>query len=348
MSVKLAVVGYGGMGGYHIERLAKKPEYAIAGIYDTDPQRGEEAAKKGLRVYASYEEIAADPDVNAVLVATPNEVHPFYAEYFARHKKNILCEKPVANTSGEFIAMDKAATDNGVILMVHQNRRYDADFLTAVETIKSGILGKVYRIESRVTGANGIPGGWRKKVFHGGGMMLDWGVHLIDQILLFNHQKIDTLSCLYSYNLGFEVDDGFNLELGFEDGLRVQIVVDTNTFINQPRWMIFGENGTAAVQGWDCSGKIVIRRELTEEIQGIWAGNGFTKTMADRPDSAISEYNLPKVTFDTDEIYHNFDAAIQGKAEPIIKSPEVLRVLKTMELSKKSSDDVVILKNLSL
>ena len=79
------------------------------------------------------------------------------------------------------------------------------------DILASGLLGKLERVESYVMGANGIPGGWRKIKAHGGGMMLDWGVHLIDQAVVMFGGAPDSIYCSYSFAQGFDVDDGFKL-----------------------------------------------------------------------------------------------------------------------------------------
>jgi len=116
------------MGAHHAERLKRNPFYNIAGAYDTDSLRMQAAVSAGLKAYPSFEAVGADKNVNAVLIATPNDIHPFYAGYFAGKGKNIICEKPAANTPAEFKRMITAANKHKVVLAVNQNRRFDKDF----------------------------------------------------------------------------------------------------------------------------------------------------------------------------------------------------------------------------
>ena len=106
--------------------------------------------------------------------------------------------------------MMDAAERTGNFLTVHQNRRWDEDFWTVKKILEEGKLGEVFRIESRVHGSRGIPGDWRQEKEHGGGMVLDWGVHLLDQAMLdvYKRQAINRLryekpnmqSCLRTEN----------------------------------------------------------------------------------------------------------------------------------------------------
>lgn len=100
-------------------------------------------------------------------------------------------------------------------------------------------------------GSRGIPGDWRKEKVHGGGMVLDWGVHLLDQILyLYGDRKIETVYASLTHITNQEVDDGFTTILTFEGGTEVLVEVGTNNYISLPRWYVLGEDGTAVIRDW--------------------------------------------------------------------------------------------------
>lgn len=341
--LKTAVVGYGGMGGHHIERLASSEKFDVVGIYDIDPERGKVAAENGLKVYSSREEIVQD-GVRAVIVAVPNDVHAEYVTYFASNGVGVLCEKPVMMSSKELEKVAKAVRGKGVFA-INQNRRFDNDFLTVKKIIADDTLCGVYRIESRVVGGNGIPGGWRKLKEHGGGMMLDWGVHLIDQALLMTDSKIKSVYCTYSYATGYKVDDAFNLELTFDNGLEYNIVVETNTFIPMPRWRVYGYGGTAEITTWDLKGKIVKPKPLGDAAPaGMVAGNGFTKTMAYKLSSETETLALPEITPNPSGIYDNFFDAIVNGAPVLVTESQALRVMRVMEAAAKAADSGKVVK----
>ena len=191
----------------------------IAGIYDISEERKEFAAQLGLHNFNSAEEIFADESIKIVLIATPNDLHkPYVLEALSRGK-NVIVEKPMGLDTDEVNEMYAAAKKYGKVFEVHQNRRWDDDFLTVKNMYDKKLLGETYLIESRVMGSNGIPGAWRKNPEQGGGMMLDWGVHLIDQMLLMIDDKVKSVECDYSYQAGEKVDDGFDLLVKFKGGM---------------------------------------------------------------------------------------------------------------------------------
>lgn len=348
--MKIVIIGYGGMGGYHAYQLgefakAEPGVLELAGIYDIDKARCAEAKAKGLRVYGSPEEIWADKEAEAVLIATPNDVHAEYVYAAAKAGKNIICEKPIAMSTVQAETMYDAAEKAGVLFEVHQNRRWDDDFLTAKNIMAKGEIGDIYKIESRVVGANGIPGAWRKEKAHGGGMMLDWGVHLIDQMLQFVKSTVVSVYCEYSYIYGEEVDDGCDLSVLFENGVRYRVVIATDCFRKLPRWQLYGIDGTATIADWDLSGGMtrVLERQ-DKNLVGIKAGNGFTKTMAQRSESSVEELPLPIVHAEPFAFYKNFAEAAEKKAAPAIHKEEVLRVFRLMEAAAESAEKNEVIK----
>lgn len=343
--LNIAIIGFGGMGTHHADNLGNMDCYRLSGVYDISPDACKRAEDRQLRVYAGAEDIARDKSVDAVLIATPNDLHLPYTEFFAKAKKHIVSEKPAALSGKECAKMYEIAEKQGVLLTINQNRRYDKDFLTVKEILEQDLLGGCYLIESRVMGSNGIPGGWRKLEKHGGGMMLDWGVHLIDQANLFTDRKLEKLHCNMSLVQGHEVDDGFKLTLFYEGGLTVEITVDTNCFEPLPRWMMYGKNGTAVIKNWELEGSIIYPDDKTaDKLHGMRAGNGFTKTMAYREQDRKCIRGLPEVHADHDALYKNFYNAVKYKKQLTVQKQQVLRVFDIMEKSFESAQNDIIIK----
>ncbi|HIT08843.1 MAG TPA: Gfo/Idh/MocA family oxidoreductase [Candidatus Merdivicinus faecavium] len=337
MKKKVAVIGYGGMGGWHCEHLQNSDVAELAGIYDIKEERRELARSRGIRAYESFEEVLADPEVDILTLAIPNDCHKEDAILGLRAGKNVISEKPVTLSSADLQEMIDAANETGKLFTVHQNRRWDADFLSMKEIYESGSLGPVFNIESRVHGSRGIPGDWRQLPEHGGGMMLDWGVHLIDQILQMIPEKIRTVYAVMDHVTNELVDDGFKLDIRFDSGLLVRVEVGTSNFINLPRWYMQGRDGTAIIYDWDLSGKIVRCENWDEkDVVPVVTAAGLTKTMAPRDESTIAEHDVPKPNPDVHDFYRNVCKAIDGLEPQLVTHPQMMRVMKLMEAAFES------------
>ncbi len=333
MGHRLGMVGFGGMAGWHYDLIQDIPNLEVAGIWDIKEERREYANSRKIRVYESLEHMLSDPEIDLILVATPNDVHHPAAIQAMRAGKNVISEKPVALNSQELKEMIEVSKETGMFFTVHQNRRWDEDFLTIKKVLEEKKLGELFRIESRVHGSRGIPGDWRQEKEHGGGMVLDWGVHLLDQLLLlFDGVCVTNVYADMTYVTNQLVDDGFTAELTFENGVTAIVEVGTNNFINLPRWYVLGSNGSAVIEDWNLKGKIVRAMGTDEkDVAPVKTAAGLTKTMAPRRDDSIFTEELPKVTSDIKDFYKNVMDVIEHKAESKIRLSEVERVMRLME-----------------
>ncbi|RHP35519.1 Gfo/Idh/MocA family protein [Lachnotalea sp. AF33-28] len=331
---EIAIIGYGGMGAYHAEQLLTLPEeFHLAGVYDINPERITLAKSKGIHGYDTLEELLADPSIRTVIIAVPNNFHKSLSIQAMEAGKNVICEKPVMMNAEELIEVLAVSRKTGRQFTVHQNRRWDRDFLIVKKAVEAGTLGTPFYIESRVQGSKGIPGDWRCVKEAGGGMLLDWGVHLIDQIMWMVDSPVTEV---YAHLLSVkfpEVDDNFKLLLRFENGLSALVEVDTYTFINLPRWHVSGDAGTLQIDSFSCDGRIVRAKnsEMHWESGIVYTAAGPTRTMAPRPKETIEQIELPEVACDARDYYRNFRDADLGLTELIVKPEEALRVMRVID-----------------
>ncbi len=190
MKKNFAVIGYGGQGAWHTRQILSSEVAALTGVYDIDPAKNALAEKNGIHAYSSFEEVLADSAVETVVIAVPNDDHKELVVKSLEAGKNVICEKPVEMSVAAFDEMTAAADKSGKLFTVHQNRRWDVDYLAMKKIVESGEIGELINIESRIHGSRGIPSDWRCTKAQGGGMILDWGVHLIDQILQIIKERI--------------------------------------------------------------------------------------------------------------------------------------------------------------
>ncbi len=330
-----AIIGFGGLGGWHLSSISEKvKDIRVKGAFDIRPEAMEKAREAGLYTYASLDELLADPEVDIVTVATPNDVHRSLVIRCLEAGKNVVCEKPVALNAAELEDMIAASRRTGKLFSIHQNRRWDRDYRIVRESIESGAIGTPYFIESRVLGSRGAMFGWRGHKLNGGGMLLDWGVHLIDQLMDMIKSPVVEVSAQLCKVFGSEVDDNIKVTLRFQNGVSAMLEMATNCFINQPRWHVSGTEGTLVVEDWSCNGKIVkldTDAEMEWDDDIVYTEAGPTRTMAPRPKSTTRELPLPEASPDWSEFYKNIVATLDGKAELIVKPEQALRVMRVID-----------------
>lgn len=335
----VGIIGFGGEGNAHRKNISKIKGLEVAGIYDIKECRREYARSEGVFVYDDYNAMLADEKIDIILIATPNDVHKDLAVLALRAGKNVICEKPVTLTSDEFAEILKAEKETGKVFTVYQNRRWDRDYLAMKKLYESGALGDVHRIEHRVHGSRGIPGDWRQYPEFGGGMILDWGVHILDQMVLLVGESVKSVYCSTDNVTNELVDDGFNIRLKFESGVEAVLEVGTSNFIALPKWYMLGRNGSAVIRGWNVDdNEVIIAEEIDNtDIVPVITATGITKTMAPRKPEQFKSSKLEVPESSIDEFYYNFMAACKGETEQAVKNEQVMRIMKIIEAAFKSA-----------
>lgn len=340
---RLAIIGFGGMGSWHAKNLMEKvPEIQVVGAYDIRPEALEKAVEMGIDTYASIDDLLMDDTIDLVTIATPNDFHKDLCIKALKAGKNVVCEKPVTMNAAELEQIIEVRNETGKLFSIHQNRRWDKDF-AIVKTVKEqGLLGNVYFIESKVQGSRRAMYGWRGHKQNGGGMLLDWGVHLLDQIMLIIDEPIIEVDAHLLSIFTPEVDDNIKLNVRFEGGCCAMMEMSTNCLINSPRWHVQGEQGTLQVNDWSACGTL---RKLKTDAEMEWADDivyteaGPTRTMAPRPAMMVDEVPLPIVKTDWADYYKNIAKVLDGEAELLVKPVQALRVMRVIDLMFKANEE---------
>lgn len=341
MAYNLAIIGFGGMGGWHYSNVDERiDEINVVGAYDIRTEVHAEIEAKGLKVYATLEELLADETIDIVTIATPNNSHKDLAIACMRSGKNVVCEKPVTMDAPELEEIIAVQKETGKLFSVHQNRRWDKDYVIIKKVMEEGTIGDFCMIESKVQGSRQAMHGWRAYQINGGGMLLDWGVHLIDQLFcMIDAPLVEVYTHMFSL-YSKEVDDNVKVMMKFKNGVSAMVEVATNCFINQPRWHVIGKEGTAVVSDWSCNGGIVklnsdIPMEWDNEI--VYTEAGPTRTMAPRPSETTLNLPLPEVKTEWTDYYKNIVAVLDGREELIVKPEECLRAMKAIDVIFQSA-----------
>src|SRR5688500_313651 len=149
--VKAAIVGLGWWGRTLVESVQGASETIrfVAGTTRTSsPEVTAFAAAQGFRLLDSYEAVLADPEVEAVVLATPHSLHAPQVIAAAAAKKHVFCEKPFALTQAEAQAAVEAAQQAGIVLGLGYNRRLHPEMTKLRDRIRAGDLGVVMHVEA--------------------------------------------------------------------------------------------------------------------------------------------------------------------------------------------------------
>ena len=336
---RLAIIGYGGQGAWHASWAQKSDVIELAGVFDIAEKRMEAARALGIHTYESREALLSDGGVDIVLCATPNDTHKEIVLDALAHGRHTVCEKPVAMTVAELDEMTAAAARAGRIFTVHQNRRFDVDFLAIRGLIERGEIGEPLSIESRVHGSRGIPSDWRCHRPYGGGMIYDWGVHLIDQMLCLIPDTVTEVFCRTTHITTDEVDDGFTLLLAFENGARATVEVGTYNFLSMPRFYMQAREGSALIEDWQKRCRVArLKAWCEKEVLPVQTAAGITKTMAPRDELTLDVYELERPVSDVHDYYRDLVRAIDTDTAPMVTLPQVRRVMQVMECAFRSAE----------
>lgn len=344
--IGIAIIGHGFMGHEHEKMLTEIEGYKLIGISDIDKKQLEDV-KEGVKRYQSNEELLADPEVEVVLIAANNNQHHDLVVQAARAGKDIICEKPIAMSLNELDDMVRVTDECNVKFTVHHQRRYDIDFQTAKAVWDSYTLGDVYTIQSRLYGFNGNMHDWHVLVNEGGGMLYDWGVHLLDQILwMMPEAKITSVFADIRNVINKEVDDYFKILMRFDNNVTAELELGTYFLTDkmhdkwfERHWFLGGNKGSAYIDGFDPEGKIVRTSGLLKNVGGqrTMTAAGPTRSFGPPPEGKILTEELPKVSTNHKDYFENYRRAYFGEEAFLVKIPETRRVLALMNAVRESS-----------
>jgi len=212
--MKVAVIGCGTIANHaHIPSYINNPTTEIKYFCDILIEKANEAVEKygcGTAI-KDYKEVLADPEIEAVSVCTPNNVHATITIDALKAGKHVLCEKPAARTYAEALEMQKAQHETGKILNIGVVNRFNDNVNLIKKYIDDGKLGDVYRVYVSFRAHRSIPGlggAFTTKAIAGGGALIDWGVHFLDIVMYCcGDPKVNTVTGEVFCKLGVDMDN---------------------------------------------------------------------------------------------------------------------------------------------
>lgn len=251
---RVGLVGYG-LGGstFHAPFIEVTPELDLMAVVTNDPRRQALVRERHphAEVVGSVEELLGRPDLDVVVVTTPNATHVPLALGVLRSGRHVVVDKPVAPTAEEARVVAAVAEEHGRVCIPFHNRRWDGDFRTVRDLLTHGRLGPVQRVEIRwerwrphTTPAPGRA--WKDDPAPGaaGGVHFDLGPHVIDQALLMLGRPTTVYAELAIRRPGARaVDDAF-LALSFPGGAVAHLTMSLTVGGPLPRFHVVGQDAT--------------------------------------------------------------------------------------------------------
>ncbi|WP_330342313.1 Gfo/Idh/MocA family protein [Streptomyces sp. NBC_00557] len=246
--VRIGLAGYG-FGGrfFHAPLLACAHDCEFLGVITTSPERRAQVARDLDRpTYASLEELAR-AGAEAVAISTPAATHVALAQEALKLGLAVVCDKPFALDAASARETAELADRLGLTLTVYQNRRWDSDFLTLRRLVDQGRLGTLTRLESRFERFDPEPG----PPAAGGGTLLDFGSHLVDQALVLSGPVERVYAETRHRDGAGGLDEDVFVALTHRSGVRSHLWGSWRQGAPGPRFRATGTSGTFLVDGMD-------------------------------------------------------------------------------------------------
>ncbi len=246
--IRVGLVGLGRAGmGTHLPEIEKrKRQFKLVAACDPEEDFRNKLTEKcpDAKVYADFEQLLADPEVELVDIANRSTQHFEFTAKALKAGKNVFLEKPICLTFSEakkLLALSKKSKGN---LYIRHNRRFEPAFQHIRQIIDSGILGDVYEIKLCRHSYNRRDD-WQTLIDCGGGQLLNWGPHLIDHGLRFIDGKLaDLWSDLKRIAAVGDAEDHVKIILKGQNGRIVDIEISGGVAINAPVYAVYGTKGS--------------------------------------------------------------------------------------------------------
>lgn len=253
-NIRVGLLAYGAIGHEHNLAVQGTPGLELTAVCDVNPERIA-AARELAPAVEAFSDAAVMLDsglIDLVVISTPPNSHYQWAKEALARGLNVVLEKPMALTADQCDELMDLAAQKNLLLVVYQNRRYDADFVTMTRLISEGAIGDVFQYDSFVGGYSEPCTYWHSNAEVSGGAIFDWGSHFIDQVLTVipdsiahvsgnNHKRV----WLHATNA-----DHAQVTITFASGVQASFVNSDLAAARKPKFYVLGTKG-AIVGDWD-------------------------------------------------------------------------------------------------
>lgn len=335
--IGIGMVGYGLAGGlFHAPYIDAVDGLRIRAIATSHPERRAQALSDhpDAEVVGSVDALLARPDVEVVVVVTPNRSHAPIGTQALAAGRHVVVDKPIAMSVPEAEALIEAADRAGRILSVYQNRRWDGDFQTVRSLIADGALGVIDSLEARFERWAAVGPEWRETAEEAGGPHRDLGAHLVDQSLVLLGEATRVFAQMDSRRPGSRVEDSVFVAMDHASGVRSRLWTSLIAVRTGPRLRVRGLAGEYLKEDQDPQ-----ERQLLDGLRP--KDPGFGEEPAERWGSVLasdgSRTVVPTERGDYRRFYELFRDAVRGVGERPVDPADSVRGLRVLEAAERSA-----------
>lgn len=273
--INAGIVGLGGWGRALVESVSGGSDAIrfVAGTTRTPSRAVDYAGKAGLRLYESLDDLLANDDLDAVVLATPHSMHLSQILAAADAGKHVYCEKPFCLTAADAAEALRALAANGLKAAVGHDRRFYANTLALKQAIDAGELGKLVQIEGNFsTNLAPAAGTWRdSRAESPAGGMTSLGIHVVDAFIQLFGRIARVQAVSRRVALPFDIDDATIVTVEFEGGQLGYLGTVAST---APLWHLraFGTGGWGEVVDHD---RLTITISRDQSATRTWENHGY-------------------------------------------------------------------------
>ena len=262
------VIGIGGIGIWHAQMMRDSKRIDVVGLCDSNPAMAARAEKEfpGVPFHTDVAKFLAKAKLDVVAVVVPHDLHCPIAVQCLAAKVNVIVEKPMATSFDECQQMIKAAKKAKRFLTVFHNRRHDGWFLAAKSAIDDGLIGKPIQIDIAIN-FGPTAATWRGFKRKSGGIMYDWGAHLVDYALHFAQSEVKAVSGFFYRSPGRDPElneEHGSVRIHFANGAIANLTVAGTGQGPIHRYFIVGTKGTLVDEwNWGETDKLKVHTRLS-------------------------------------------------------------------------------------
>jgi predicted dehydrogenase len=330
-AVRFGLVGYGSGGRiFHAPLLASADNVEFVGVVTKSPERRAElaASRPTLTAFDSLADLAK-AGVEAVAISTPAATHAELAREAIALGLAVVVDKPFALDAADARSVVDAATEKGTLLSAYQNRRWDSDLLTVRRLMADDALGTVRRFESRFER-------WapeRTMSAAGGGTLLDFGSHLVDQALLLHGPAIRVYAEMRGNG---ELDDDFFAALHHVSGVESHLWGSWRQAAPGPRFRVSGSTGAYVIDnGMDGQEALLKSGKSPADLGDRWGVEQEHRW--GRLYHGETSAPVPSERGRWDTFYPAFAKAVRGEGPVPVDPAETIRTMTVLDAARQSA-----------